>query len=112
MLVLSGALAAGNRRRGHDAVIMKTLGATRPALIRAFVYEYLLLGLATGVFALAAGSAAAWYALTNIMALPFTLLPGVALATVLGAVIVTVAIGLAGTWHLLGQKASSHLREN
>ncbi|MAU19634.1 MAG: glycosyl transferase family 1 [Martelella sp.] len=111
VLVLSGALAAGNRRRGHDAVVMKTLGATRPALIRAFVYEYLLLGLATGVFALAAGSAAAWYALTKIMMLPFALLPAVALATVLGAVIVTVAIGLAGTWHLLGQKPALYLRE-
>ncbi|WP_180898577.1 ABC transporter permease [Martelella soudanensis] len=111
VLVLSGALAAGNRRRGHDAVVMKTLGATRPALIRAFVYEYLLLGFATGVFAFAAGSAAAWYALTKIMMLPFALLPMVALATVLGAVIVTVAIGLVGTWHLLGQKPALYLRE-
>ncbi|WP_174803246.1 ABC transporter permease [Martelella limonii] len=111
VLVLSGALAAGNRRRGHDAVIMKTLGATRPALIRAFVYEYLLLGFATGVFALAAGSAASWYALTKIMMLPFALLPTVAIGTICGAVIVTVAIGLAGTWHLLGQKPALYLRE-
>ncbi|AJY44898.1 ABC transporter permease [Martelella endophytica] len=111
VLVLSGALAAGNRRRGHDAIIMKTLGATRPALIRAFVYEYLLLGLATGVFALIAGSAAAWYALTAIMELPFALLPSVALGTIAGAVVVTVAIGLFGTWHLLGQKPALYLRE-
>ena len=111
VLVLSGALAAGNRRRGHDAVIMKTLGATRPALIRAFVYEYLLLGAMTGIFALVAGSAAAWYALTQIMMLPFSLLPTVALATIAGAVAVTVAIGLFGTWHLLGQKPALYLRE-
>ncbi|MAM12877.1 MAG: glycosyl transferase family 1 [Rhizobiaceae bacterium] len=111
VLVLSGALAAGNRRRGHDAVIMKTLGATRPALIRAFVYEYLILGAMTGLFALVAGSAAAWYALTQIMMLPFALLPSVALATVCGAILVTVAIGLFGTWHLLGQKPALYLRE-
>ncbi|MET3599460.1 ABC transporter permease [Martelella mangrovi] len=111
VMVLAGALAAGNRRRGHDAVIMKTLGATRPALIRAFVYEYLILGAMTGIFALVAGSAAAWYALTQIMMLPFALLAPVALATVGGAIVVTVAIGLFGTWHLLGQKPALYLRE-
>src|SRR5690606_34725536 len=36
VLVLSGALAAGNRARIHDAVVMKTLGATRRTLITAF----------------------------------------------------------------------------
>ena len=36
ILVLSGALAAGNRARAHDAVVLKTLGATRQTLIRAF----------------------------------------------------------------------------
>src|SRR5690606_26582204 len=33
VLVLSGALAAGNRARIHDAVVLKTLGATRRTLI-------------------------------------------------------------------------------
>ncbi|TPW27520.1 ABC transporter permease [Martelella alba] len=111
MLVLAGALSAGNRRRGHDSVVLKTLGATRPALIRAFIYEYALLGLLTGVFALLAGSIAAWYAVAKIMTLPFTLLPLTALSTVILAVIVTVTIGLFGTWHILGQKASLYLRE-
>jgi cell division protein FtsX len=50
VLVLAGALAAGNRSRIHDAVVLKTLGATRATLIRAYVYEYGLLGLATAVF--------------------------------------------------------------
>ncbi|TGR94215.1 ABC transporter permease, partial [bacterium M00.F.Ca.ET.191.01.1.1] len=35
VLVLSGALAAGNRARIHDAVVLKTLGATRRTLIAA-----------------------------------------------------------------------------
>src|SRR5690606_33858188 len=47
VLVLSGALAAGNRARIHDAVVLKTLGATRRTLIRAFALEYLLIGFAT-----------------------------------------------------------------
>ena len=61
MLVLGGALAAGHRQRRQDAVVLKTLGATRPVLLSAFSLEYGLLGIATALFALAAGSAAAWY---------------------------------------------------
>ncbi|MBK1720612.1 glycosyl transferase family 1, partial [Thiocystis violacea] len=60
MLVLAGALAAGHRQRRQDAVILKALGATRRQLLSAFALEYGLLGLATGLFALAAGSGAAW----------------------------------------------------
>src|SRR5690606_23083971 len=61
VLVLSGALAAGNRARVHDAVVLKTLGATRRTLITAFTLEYALIGLATATFALLAGGVAAWF---------------------------------------------------
>ena len=61
VLVLAGALAAGNRARIHDAVVLKTLGATRRTLIAAFSLEYMLIGLATAIFALAAGGVAAWF---------------------------------------------------
>jgi len=111
ILVLAGALAAGNRARVHDAVVLKTLGATRSTLIRAFSYEYLMLGLATAVFALLAGGAAAWFVVSRIMKLPSAFLPDVAVTTVLIALVLTVGIGLAGTWRILGQKAAPVLRE-
>lgn len=111
ILVLAGALAAGNRARVHDAVVLKTLGATRSTLIRAFSYEYLMLGLATAVFALVAGGAAAWFVVSRIMKLPSAFLPDVAVTTVLIALVLTVGIGLAGTWRILGQKAAPVLRE-
>jgi putative ABC transport system permease protein len=110
VLVLAGALAAGNRARAHDAVVLKTLGATRRTLIRAFSYEYLILGLATAVFALFAGGIAAWFVVVRIMNLPSQFLPDVALVTVLAALVMTVGIGLAGTWRVLGQKAAPVLR--
>jgi len=110
VLVLSGALAAGNKARVHDAVVLKTLGATRRTLIRAFAYEYMLIGLATAVFGLAAGAVASWYVVSRIMKLPWLLLPEVALATVLTALILTVAFGLIGTWRVLGHKAAPVLR--
>ena len=69
VLVLSGALAAGNRARIHDAVVLKTLGATRRTLIAAFSLEYALIGLATAIFALFAGGVAAWFVVARIMTL-------------------------------------------
>ncbi|WP_394691480.1 ABC transporter permease [Hoeflea sp.] len=111
VLVLAGALAAGNRSRIHDAVVLKTLGATRVTLIRAYVYEYGLLGLATAVFALAFGAVASWFVVSRIMTLPSSFMPDIAAATLVGALVVTVGIGLLGTWRVLGQKAAPVLRE-
>ncbi|TCL72800.1 ABC transporter permease [Rhizobium sp. BK251] len=111
VLVLAGALAAGNRARTHDAVVLKTLGATRAMLIRAFSYEYVILGAATAIFALFAGGVAAWYVVTRIMRLPSTFMPDVAVLTLVIALVLTVGIGLIGTWRILGQKAAPVLRE-
>jgi putative ABC transport system permease protein len=110
-LVLGGALAAGNRARIHDAVVLKTLGATRRTLIGAFVLEYTILGFATAVFALLAGGLASWFVISVIMGFTFTVLPNIAVLTVLAALIFTVGFGLIGTWRVLGQKAAPVLRE-
>lgn len=111
VLVLAGALAAGNRARTHDAVILKTLGGTRSMLMRAFSYEYMMLGAATAVFALLAGGISAWFVVSRIMRLPSTFLPDVAVLTLAISLVLTVGIGLAGTWRILGQKAGPVLRE-
>lgn len=110
VLVLAGALAAGNRARIHDAVVLKTLGATRRTLVTAFSLEYMLIGLATALFALAAGGVAAWFVVSRIMSLPSGFQPEVAAATVLVALVLTVGVGLVGTWRVLGQKAAPILR--
>lgn len=110
VLVLGGALAAGNRARVHDAVVLKMLGATRTMLIGAFSLEYLILGAATALFALLAGGVAAWFVITRIMSLPWEMLPGVAAGTLATALVLTVGFGLAGTWRVLGQKAAPVLR--
>jgi putative ABC transport system permease protein len=111
VLVLSGALAAGNRARVHDAVVLKTLGATRRTLITAFSLEYTIIGLATAVFALFAGGVAAWFVIARIMGLPSAFLPEVAVSTIVIALVLTVGFGLVGTWRVLGHKAAPVLRE-
>eukprot|EP00913_Durusdinium_trenchii_P019322 g18163.t1 len=111
VLVLAGALAAGNRSRTHDAVVLKTLGATRGMLMRAFGYEYMILGTATAVFALVAGGLAAWFVVARVMRMPSAFLPDVAGLTLVLSLLLTVGIGLLGTWRILGQKAAPVLRE-
>ncbi len=110
VLVLAGALATGHRHRVYDAVILKTLGATRGRLLAAYALEYLLIGLATAIFGVAAGSLAAWLIMTELMNLNFVWLPGPAALAALGAMILTVAFGLVGTFAALGQKPAPVLR--
>ncbi|MTI18281.1 ABC transporter permease [Rhodobacteraceae bacterium RKSG542] len=110
MLVLGGALAAGHKSRIYDAVILKTLGATRKRLIYAYLIEYMLLGLSTAGFSLIAGSLAASYVISGIMGGTFQMLPSTAIAAVLGALLFTVGFGLLGTWRVLGEKPAPVLR--
>jgi hypothetical protein len=108
--VLGGALAAGHRHRVYDAVILKTLGATRFRLLAAYTIEYLLLGTATAVFGVLSGSLAGWLIVTELMHLSFTWLPLPALAAAMAALVVTVVLGLVGTYTALGQKPAPVLR--
>jgi putative ABC transport system permease protein len=110
ILVLGGALAAGHRHRVYDAVILKTLGATRLRLLGAYALEYLLIGLATAVFGVIAGSVAAWMIVTRLMTLTFVWQAGSAAGVVAAALVVTVGLGLAGTLLALNKKPATVLR--
>jgi putative ABC transport system permease protein len=110
VLVLAGALAAGHRHRVYDAVVLKTLGATRGRLLAAYALEYLMLGAATAAFGVAAGTAAAALVITQVMNLPFTWLPGADVTAAAIAVLATVMLGLLGTFRALGQKPAPVLR--
>ena len=109
-LVLGGALAAGQRFRIYDAVILKTLGATRLRLLVAYAIEYLLIGLAAVVFGVVAGSITAELVITRVMEFSFVWVALPAAGTALLALLVTVALGLAGTFTALGHKPAEVLR--
>jgi putative ABC transport system permease protein len=110
ILVLGGALAAGHRHRVYDAVILKTLGATRARLLGAYALEYLMIGFATAIFGVIAGSIASWLIVTRLMTLSFIWQAGSAAGVVAAALIVTVGLGLAGTLLALNQKPATVLR--
>ncbi|MCW6508692.1 ABC transporter permease [Lichenifustis flavocetrariae] len=110
ILVLAGAIAAGRRSRIYDAVVLKVLGATRGRLLTAYLIEYGLLGLATAIFGVLAGTGAAWFIVTRVMHFDFGFAWGPALTAAVVAFLLTIALGLLGTWRILGQKPAGFLR--
>jgi putative ABC transport system permease protein len=111
ILALASAVAAGQRARRHDAVVLKTLGATRAWLTGAYAMEFALLGAVASLIALIAGTAAA-YAMTEwLMKIDFVFLPGTVAATALTALIATIALGLLGSWRALNRTPARELRE-
>jgi putative ABC transport system permease protein len=109
-LVLGGALAAGQRFRIYDAVVLKTFGATRARLLAAYALEYLFIGFVTVVFGVAMGTLAADLIVTRVMEFPFVFVAEEAAGAALAALLVTLALGLAGTFTALGRKPAAVLR--
>jgi len=110
VLVLAGALAARQEIRIRDAAILGALGATRRRLLTALALEFGLIALASGLFAAAVGTLAAWYVLVEVMKLPFAAAPGLVALVVAATMLVTVALGLAATWRALGTRPTEVLR--
>ena len=109
-LVLAGAVAAARRRRIYDSVVFKVLGATRARILKAFLLEYGLLGLCTGLIAALIGSITAWAVMIFLMESDFVFFPVSVGVTVMACLAATLAVGFAGTWRALGQKAAPYLR--
>ena len=108
--VLIGALAAGARARTYDAVLLKLLGATRGQVALATLMEYGLLALIVSGLALLLGTAAGWFVLTQLFQLAWQpVWPPVILTVGLGAV-VTVLLGLVGSWRALSARPNVVLR--
>lgn len=110
MLVLAGAVAAGQRRRVRDAVVLKTIGATRAQIRRAWLVEFGLLGLVAGLLAAAAGSAASWAVVRFVMRGEWVFLPGTLALVVAGCVALTLALGYVGTALALRARPAPLLR--
>jgi putative ABC transport system permease protein len=109
-LVLGGALAAGQRFRIYDAVVLKTFGATRARLLTAYGLEYLCIGAITVVFGVAMGTLAAGLIVTRLMEFPFAFAAAQAAGAALAALAATLGLGLAGTFAALGRKPAEVLR--
>jgi putative ABC transport system permease protein len=109
-LVLAGALATAQRRRIKQAVILKTLGATRRRILASHLIEYAILALATSAIALIAGTIAAWITTSGVMDFAFSFSWATAVQAILLALALVAVFGGFGTWRVLREPAVPHLR--
>lgn len=110
LAVLAGAVAAGERTRRYDAVVLKVLGARRREIMLAFLAEYGVLALATAVIAAGVGIVAAYGLVDQVLQMDFVPMPGPIFAITAGAVFVGLVFGFAGTYRALRARAAPLLR--
>ncbi len=112
LLVLAGTIAAGARSRLYDATVLKVVGATRPQIALVYVLEYGLLGIATGILALVAGTLAAGLIADQILDTPFVFDASAVLWTVVGGGAATLLFGLFGAIAALNARPAARLRND
>ena len=110
VLVLVGAVAAGQRTRIREAVILKTLGATRRQIRAAWLVEFGALGLAAGLIAALVGTLASFGVVRYIMHTDWVFLPGTLAVVLAASLAMMLGFGYAGTAAALRAKAAPMLR--
>ncbi|HUF93725.1 MAG TPA: FtsX-like permease family protein [Candidatus Limnocylindria bacterium] len=110
IVVMAGALAATRYQRLYESVVLRTLGATRGAVARAFAVEYACLGVTAGVGGTLLAVALAWVVVHFMLDAPWTFEPAAMMAGVMLTIVMAVAIGFLATFRLLGQKPLAVLR--
>ena len=111
LVVMAGTLAASRYQRLHESVILRTLGATRAAVARAFAVEYAWLGLGAGIGGTLLAAALAWIVLPFVLDRPWSLAPGALALGVTLTTLLALAVGFLATFRLLGQTPLPILRQ-
>jgi putative ABC transport system permease protein len=109
-LVLGGAVASGQRRRIGEAVILKSLGASRSQIRAAWMVEFGALGLTAGVIAAMIGTGSSYAVMHYVMGTGWAFLPGTLALTILGCMALMLAFGYLGTEQALRAKVAPLLR--
>ena len=109
-LVMAAALASTRYRRLYESVILKALGATRGLIARAFAMEYVLLGAVAGLIGLTLGSALSWTLVRFVFDLPWSIYPRVLGLGLFLTMLLTLIVGFASTYRILGQRPLAVLR--
>lgn len=109
-IVLVGAIAAGQRRRMREAVVLRTLGATRGQLRAAWLVEFGILGLVAGLVAGVVGTAASFGVAHYILHTSWAFLPGTLILTLAGSLVLMLVFGYAGTSAAMRARPAQLLR--
>jgi putative ABC transport system permease protein len=110
ILVLSGAIAAGHKGRIYDSALLKVVGATRKDILKAYIFEFIILGVATGVVAIILGSVAAYGIVVGIMEMQWIFSLDIPLLTVIAAIIITMSIGMFSIYKAMSVRPAQVLR--
>jgi putative ABC transport system permease protein len=110
VLVIAGALLTAQRRGIYEAVVLRTLGASRQRIAAAHVFEYLTLALCLSVVAAVLGLCAAYGIVTQVMNLSFSLSLTALLQPSLIETIFVLMLGAMGTLRVLSAKPAQYLR--
>lgn len=110
LLVLAASLLAARRRHLQQTVLLKILGAPRPQILRILASEHLLLAALAGIAGTAAGGLAAWAIVRFAFGMAWSFVWTSPLLVLLLATVLTLAVGTASAWRLLGRSAALALR--
>ncbi|MCB8882661.1 ABC transporter permease [Acidisoma cellulosilytica] len=109
-LVLVSAIAAERERRIAEAVVLKTLGATRSQIRLSWLTEFAIAGGIAGIAAAILGDLAAAVTIRQVFHTEWHFLPGIMLATILVSIFAMMALGFVSTERVLRQPAAPRLR--
>jgi putative ABC transport system permease protein len=110
--VLFSAVAATQRARLREGVLLKTLGATRRQIRQVLLSEYVLLGILGSLTGMVLAFGGAWAAMRWVFDSPFVAAPGPALLIAAAMVVLATAIGLLGGRDVLSETPMEALRES
>jgi putative ABC transport system permease protein len=108
--VLIGAIAASRRARIYDAVILKTLGATRRQILVSQAIEYAGLAIIVSLLALLIGAGGGWYVVTQTLGLDWSPDWIQVLGTTAAGAILVLGLGLIGSLPALAARPAEALR--
>ncbi|MCH8884409.1 MAG: insulinase family protein, partial [SAR324 cluster bacterium] len=111
LVILGGAIATGKYQRLREAVLLKTLGATRAAVAGVLSTEYALLGALAGIVGACGAAALSWGLVTFVFDGRWDLRWPPYLVAVALAVVLTTGIGLFANLDILNRKPLQVLRE-
>jgi putative ABC transport system permease protein len=109
-VVMASALGQSRYQRLYESALLRTLGASRAAVARAFAVEYGCLGAAAGLGGSALGAVLAWVVLRFVLDVPWSFEPVPLILGLAAPIALALAVGFLGTFRLLGQPPLPLLR--
>ncbi len=109
-LVLVSAIAAERERRIAEAVVLKTLGATRAQIRASWLTEFAVAGGMAGLAGAVLGDAAAAVVIRRVFHTDWHFLPGIMLLTIAISILAMIGLGFVATERALRQPAAARLR--